>query len=406
MAKDNLLRSLGFYLLLALVLMIPFYKQYADVPIALMFVLWLSRFFIPSGSSAPKRFSGGLLSALLVLFLLIAFVSVFFSASFGVSFRAFWGKWAKYIFVFFFVRETVGDRTKLERLLSAVYVSVSLVCAAAFFQYVKGVDFFMGQGLEDLQWMTGPFKTNNTFGLFLVLFLPVVLAGMLQAKEKAKRFFLAALLGMMAVCLVFSYSAMSWIALTASGIVSAFVFKSARPVRWFVLAFFACLWSLLLLNPVFHGRIGMVADKPSMQASYGRLGIWKETVKEISARPVFGMGINSFRTSVLGRFNPKLDKMGAHCHNLYLQIAFEMGIPAMIVFLFIFGLIFKQSLAVSGSGDGYAAAVSCGFYSYAFIALMDTHSDPRMQVIFWMYAALLVLLARRQGEREKGLLQE
>ena len=71
-----------------------------------------------------------------------------------------------------------------------------------------------------------------------------------------------------------------------------------------------------------------------------RIEIWKKSLVSIERHPVSGVGIGNFPV-VLGQ-NIQLSKAGSSAHNIYLQVASEMGIPALLAFLLFLWLVLKQ----------------------------------------------------------------
>ena len=71
-----------------------------------------------------------------------------------------------------------------------------------------------------------------------------------------------------------------------------------------------------------------------------RIEIWKKSLVSIGRNPITGVGIGNFPV-VLDQ-NIKLTKAGSSAHNIYLQVASEMGIPAALVFLWFLWLVLKQ----------------------------------------------------------------
>lgn len=72
-----------------------------------------------------------------------------------------------------------------------------------------------------------------------------------------------------------------------------------------------------------------------------RIDIWKKSLVSIEHHPVLGIGIGNFPV-VLGQ-NIQLTKAGSSAHNIYLQVAAEMGIPAALIFLWFLWLVLKQT---------------------------------------------------------------
>jgi len=72
-----------------------------------------------------------------------------------------------------------------------------------------------------------------------------------------------------------------------------------------------------------------------------RIEIWKASLESIRERPVLGVGIGNFPVVLKQRIF--LARAGSSAHNLYMNIAAEMGIPALIIAVYFLWLIFKKS---------------------------------------------------------------
>ncbi|MCK4525525.1 MAG: O-antigen ligase family protein, partial [Candidatus Andersenbacteria bacterium] len=73
----------------------------------------------------------------------------------------------------------------------------------------------------------------------------------------------------------------------------------------------------------------------------GRIQIWQETLTSISEHPFLGVGFGNFNY-VLGE-NATALKKGSSAHSIYLDIAAEIGIFGLIIFLFLIMEILKTS---------------------------------------------------------------
>jgi len=71
-----------------------------------------------------------------------------------------------------------------------------------------------------------------------------------------------------------------------------------------------------------------------------RLEIWRDSIKSIAKHPLLGVGISNFPV-IVGEDLAKV-KAGSSAHNLYLHIAAEMGVPALLLALYWFWLLLKS----------------------------------------------------------------
>lgn len=128
---------------------------------------------------------------------------------------------------------------------------------------------------------------------------------------------------------------------------------------------------------------GIASNAPSSgEAGSNRMQLWRDTIKRIKQRPVFGFGPEGFYgdNEISGGLSP---------HNEYLQIAGYLGIPGLILYLTALLSIFvhhwkkikelsPMTLAVSGAVVAYLISACFGnpvFNTYPF---------------FWMFLGLVI----------------
>lgn len=86
-------------------------------------------------------------------------------------------------------------------------------------------------------------------------------------------------------------------------------------------------------------RVKSITDLEELSVK-SRIGIWKTSFKSILKHPLLGVGIGNY--PVVLDEDISAAKKGASAHNLYLDIASEMGLLGLIVLLLIFWQIFKR----------------------------------------------------------------
>lgn len=86
-------------------------------------------------------------------------------------------------------------------------------------------------------------------------------------------------------------------------------------------------------------RAKSIADMEELSVK-SRMGIWKTSFQSVIEHPLLGVGIGNYPV-VLGE-NISAAKKGASAHNLYLDIASEMGLLGLAAFLLIILSIFKK----------------------------------------------------------------
>ncbi len=94
---------------------------------------------------------------------------------------------------------------------------------------------------------------------------------------------------------------------------------------------------------IFTERFKSIVDTQEV-SNKGRIYIWKESIKSIAEKPLLGVGINNF--PVVLKENITASKAGASAHNIYLNIAAEIGIFGLLVFLAMLYQIIKRSWSI------------------------------------------------------------
>ena len=91
---------------------------------------------------------------------------------------------------------------------------------------------------------------------------------------------------------------------------------------------------------LFGERIKSIIDFGETSNSQ-RVEIWKASLESIKERPLLGVGIGNFPVVLDQRIF--LARAGSSAHNIYLHIAAETGIPALIITVWFLWLGFKKS---------------------------------------------------------------
>jgi len=109
--------------------------------------------------------------------------------------------------------------------------------------------------------------------------------------------------------------------------VSFFVLRQNQEAQFFVNGIYAgdMSKSILFERAMSIYNFSEISNK-------GRVLIWKETLISIGEHPFWGVGVGNF-PNVLGE-NLSASKKGSSAHNIYFDIASEIGIFGLMVFLF------------------------------------------------------------------------
>ncbi len=123
-------------------------------------------------------------------------------------------------------------------------------------------------------------------------------------------------------------------------------------ISWYILVFFL-LFAVaypIFISPQFllsKGDWGLFGERIKSIIDFGetsnsqRIEIWKASLESVKEHPLLGVGIGNF--PVVLKQNIFLARAGSSAHNIYLHIAAEMGILALVTAVWFLWLVFKKS---------------------------------------------------------------
>jgi len=208
------------------------------------------------------------------------------------------------------------------------------------------------------------FPDSHSFALFTIISL--IFFSYLLLKTSKKIYWLPIIFSFLA--LVFSGSRGIWVsAILPFGLIIIFsickLFKEKKCSRLihlnshFIHIFISFLLIFLIAFPVSSFLMSRFSSGPDGTLAFkraksvtdleelsvrSRMEIWKNSFESVIKHPLLGVGIGNYPV-VLGE-DVSAGKKGASAHNLYLDVASEMGLLGLIVLLLIFLEIFKKAL--------------------------------------------------------------
>jgi len=311
------------------------------------------------------------------------------------------------IFLVFPVVRTAAEKEGRKNIIAAVYVALGIVLGAGFLQlgaiflftleqfwrFWAGhvIPIFYGYGLGELlqtsnTWFSfggdGPpilrmfsvFPDSHSFAMFL-MFASVIVTGSLLRKVSGRNI---AWLVLIFLALIFSGSRGVWLSAAVLGALLCLGYVLARKLPLY--AGFAPLLKKVVISFLIFGilfvpaslvsslsqraqgakadafaslkRAKSIADLDEV-SNRSRLQIWHAALTTIGRYPVLGVGFGNFSVALGERIEAA--RRGASAHNLYLDIASESGIPGLMCFLAIIGIILWRAWRALARSGPYVA---------------------------------------------------
>lgn len=255
--------------------------------------------------------------------------------------------------------------------------------AAGLMLLVTGDRLPFGAKTAHLGSLTGPFPNRNTAALWLALGACALLASGVQWRAWRRPVWLAGA-AVLAVALALTQSRGGTVAACAGLMVTGLLLGLRR--------------RLLLLGAV--GAVAFAAMLPlgerlaaTASAPLPRLTVWAVTWEQVVRDPWTGVGLGAFRDAFAAVRPRALLEPWAHAHQVPLELAWELGVPAAAALL---GAVVWLALRAARTGGTTGAAAAGAATAAGLHGLVDF--SPLIPAPLLLLAALLGLATGRRRE--------
>lgn len=162
--------------------------------------------------------------------------------------------------------------------------------------------------------------------------------------------------------------------------------------------------AILLIGP---NRLQTVWADPAQESALGSLGsisfrqeVWRWGITAVQDFPFTGTGLGSFRAVVRRLYPLHVDPSYdiAHAHNVFLQIALDVGLPGLVIYLAMVGLAFYLGMWVARQDEWlrpYTLGLLAGLAAVHLFGLADTLAlGSKSHLLFWIMLGLITAMHR------------
>jgi putative inorganic carbon (HCO3(-)) transporter len=387
--------------LLAVAFFLPLSPNITMIFLTLTAVLWLVKILITRKIGIIKTpFDKwvGLIS-------LFTALSIKVSPDPGFSYYNFYHSFCLYIFLYYAVLYNIHSKEQIKRMLWAILASALLVTFYGFYQYLHGMDIKAMDWVDDEQFpeltvrVFSTLQNPNLLAGYLVTIISLAIGFGCKAKSRRGQAVFLVLTVIFGVCLVLTYSRGAWISLLF--VAGAYGLYYNRKVFWLMVPLVGIL---LFLHNGFYERILSIAN-PTDSSAAMRMGLWQSTFAMIVEKPFLGIGWGAY-WMVYPKYDFFLNDPNTtiyHAHNMYLNIAAEVGIPGLIAFM---GVLYSHSKACLGVirskqnhwSVGLALGVLFALIGICVNGLTDfTMFSNQLALLFWLLNGLVAVLWFQQN---------
>lgn len=386
------------------IILIPFSIAIASSPFNVFMGLLLVGFLLKKVLTKTKLFSGTALNKALLLLFIITCLSVLHTVDFKDSIKGGVLRLAHYIFILLIMVEEIKDKKQVTRIIISIILGIILTVSNEIWQVSTGNDFIRGYASTvniGLVRATAAFKDANTLGIYLSAISPLVFGLTLyyyRNKAKIMMFFVSiiALLGT-----ILTYSRPTLLAIYIALLFLCAVRKDKIIVA--LLIIFALLSPFIMPKAVLQWAKDVEYNPLRFMCNDDRIAVYRNSINMLAAHPFIGLGANTYMKNYKKykefpeyRNVVTLDYM--YAHNMYLQMAVEIGLIGLAAFFWLIYKLFAQCRVIyHNMKDEYLKIVSLSLLAclLAFLVNGLTESSlyySRVAVIFWYLAGLSLAL--------------
>ncbi len=272
-------------------------------------------------------------------------------------------------------------------LVNAVLFSALIPIGFGLYQAVLN----QGQFITGFIRVYGTFAHPNPFAFYLIIILALTVNLYLHRPPRPVRLrlFLISLAGVF--CLLLTFTRTAWFGFLLILLLAAFY--RDRRLLWFFVLLIAVF---CLLSPI---RSRFYDLSTSFNSMNYRFYIWKGGLEQLSAIPILGRGLGSFKL---------MDKFGDQAHNVYLRVLFELGIVGLAAYLvLIIAVLRRLTAALRGFGArrNYTYALVLAVFSAFFIYQLAAFTGNilyRPAIQWYLWALIAAALKGAEIECEEG----
>jgi probable O-glycosylation ligase (exosortase A-associated) len=258
--------------------------------------------------------------------------------------------------VFFWLLGAIINSTERLRILAWTLVLCSIPLAAVGVNnYVAGEVLSTGvSGFYRITGYTGTLTTNpNDLALMLNLIIPIAGALVWASRRPAARVLalVALLLSVGAVIVTFSRAGFLTLAATALMLFVVLMRRRAPGAAGFLLV--VALVAPVLMPAGYTDRLSTITDIETDRTGSAQ-GRWQDflvATEIVMHNPIVGVGIGADMLA-LNEYRPGPDTYRS-VHNAYLQYAVDLGLPGLILFVWLHIMCFRNARRVERQADAH-----------------------------------------------------
>lgn len=302
-----------------------------------------------------------------------------------------------FMLAYFVVKNLIRSTSLLRKALGCIAFSGAIVSLYGIFENFIGSPSDIWQDTAAFGEIKGrvvsTFANPNVLGEFLILVIPITVALAITAGSTKERFSLSCAAAFDMFCLVLTWSRGAWLGFLLSAVLFLLLISRHFFTAGILLLPPATLALTIKNSSVLH-RLTSIFTLSDTSSEY-RIGIWRGTFRMLSDVFPYGIGIGEEAfASVYPIYALHGIETAPHSHNLYLQIATELGISGIAVFLLMLFVFMQMNFsyltsAVIKKNRIVCIGIFCGLLAFLLAGMTDyVWYNYRIFLMFWIVFGL------------------
>jgi O-antigen ligase len=339
----------------------------------------------------------------ILLFTLVAGLSVVTAVDPRYSLEEFIGEWLIGIGVFYMVVNNTRPE-QVKYILGALLVGNILMVTYGIFDFFRSGGNILNYATRARSLHSG----EGTFSTYLVTVIPYIFVAAFFLKKTSNLVIILILLSLNLFALLLTYSRGSWIAILALALLAGWKFA---PRKVYIPSLLLIALIIFLAAP--H-EISQFYDRFTNSNSYpdsyhGRWIVAKFYLERIQENPLemLGFGQRSFIKKHVN-FYKKYEKVQLwHAHNTFLNIAVETGLQGLLIFCFLLYRLLKYCNEI-GISKKYSIMgyVSLGAFMMIITFFIRNLSDDFFiddsALLFWLISGIVFAFEEGRLTKKQG----
>jgi O-antigen ligase len=269
----------------------------------------------------------------------------------GGSLALFSDVYVKIILIFALMVSTITTPKRLSQMVWLIIVVCGYLSARGIFDYMRGVNLMEG---DRLRGAVGGFMENpNDLAMNLIVFMAPALFIVFQDRRMVRRLAAAAIVLVMATAIVLTKSRAGFIGIGAMGVVVLYYAMRERPAVVFAVIF-AGLIATPMMPETFWDRMASITnpDEDQTGSRQQRIQLYRQGLQVFAENPLTGIGAGQF----VNYDGEMMVTRWRVTHNVWLQVAAELGIFGLCAFAFLVWRAFSACFAARRAIRGPSTA--------------------------------------------------